>query len=306
MGTTELALQLAVSLMLFSSITLLIWSLFRYPVPAEPAEHRRIARAVGLGSRQTVFEHKLVAPIMSLWLAVARRISVPSARQFVRKHLDASGNPNGYSIDEYLAICLASSAVLTVIYLFGGLILFDHFDLLLGLVVAILGLAGPLISLRSEAESRMRRISKQLPYTMDLIALMIQAGATFNESVETLIRDDPEDDLNQELRIALSEIEFGAQRSTALQNMAERVPLDVMRSMVGAINQSERLGTPLSEILSAQASMLRMHRSVRAEKLSASASLRILVPSMLILFAVVLVVFGPMIIRMLRGELNVF
>ena len=49
--------------------------------------------------------------------------------------------------------------------------------------------------------------------------------------------------------------------------------------------------------------MLRMHRGVRAEKLSASASLRILVPSTMILMAVVVIVFSPMIIRAIRGEL---
>jgi hypothetical protein len=49
--------------------------------------------------------------------------------------------------------------------------------------------------------------------------------------------------------------------------------------------------------------MLRMYRSVRAEKLSASASLRILVPSMLILLAVVIIVFAPLIIRRIQGEL---
>jgi hypothetical protein len=49
--------------------------------------------------------------------------------------------------------------------------------------------------------------------------------------------------------------------------------------------------------------MLRMHRGVQAEKLSASASLRILVPSVLILVSVVIIVFSPLIIRALQGEL---
>ena len=51
--------------------------------------------------------------------------------------------------------------------------------------------------------------------------------------------------------------------------------------------------------------MLRMHRTVRAEKISASASLRILVPSVLILVAVVIFVFGPVLVRMMKGQLSV-
>ena len=94
-----------------------------------------------------------------------------------------------------------------------------------------------------------------------------------------------------------AEIEFGTPRNQALTNMADRVPLESVRSVIGAVNQAEALGTPLSEILKNQSGMLRMHRSVRAEKLSASASLRILIPSMLILMSVVLIIFGPLIIR---------
>jgi tight adherence protein C len=149
----------------------------------------------------------------------------------------------------------------------------------------------------------MGRIARQLPYTLDLIALMMGAGSTFTEAIQTIIREDPEDDFNQELRIVLSEIEFGTKRATALSNMAERIPMDALRSIVGAVNQAETLGTPLSEILKNQSNMLRMHRSVEAEKVSASASLRILVPTMLILVAVVIFLFGPLIIRWMRGEL---
>ena len=71
----------------------------------------------------------------------------------------------------------------------------------------------------------------------------------------------------------------------------------IANALSATLNQAETLGTPLSQILKVQSSMLRMNRSVRAEKLSASASLRILIPSMLILMAVVLVVFSPFIIR---------
>ena len=67
--------------------------------------------------------------------------------------------------------------------------------------------------------------------------------------------------------------------------------------------QSQRLGTVLSVILKDQADLMRNHRSVRAEKQAASAALRILIPSMLIMIAVVMVLFGPMILRFLNDEL---
>ncbi len=73
--------------------------------------------------------------------------------------------------------------------------------------------------------------------------------------------------------------------------------------MIAAINQSEKLGTPISTILKVQADMLRDPPRVIAEKKSASASLRILVPSMMIMISVITIVFSPIIIRFTKGEL---
>ena len=79
--------------------------------------------------------------------------------------------------------------------------------------------------LSEAATSRVGRISKKLPYTLDLVALMMAAGSTFSEAIETLIRDEPDDDFNEELALVMAEIEFGTRRSEALAHMAERIPL---------------------------------------------------------------------------------
>ena len=169
------------------------------------------------------------------------------------------------------------------------------------ITMPIIGFLIPFYSLHAQALKRLRNISKQLPYTLDLIGLMMEAGATFTEAINTLIQDDPQDELNQELTLVQSEIDLGTQRAPALANMAERIPLESLRSVVGAINQAEALGTPLSTILKNQSNMVRMMRSVKAEEASAKASTRILIPSMLILVAVVIIVFAPLIIAKLQG-----
>jgi len=294
--------HLVVSAMLFSSVFLMVWSLFRIPVKPEPPITRRIAIELGLEHRQTIFEQPVIGQLMGISMLMAQRF--PFFRDKIRQDLEASGNPSGYSVDEYVAICIASgigTGVVSTLILFMQL---SQFDLLMVLVMPIIGFAIPMMSLSESASSRTKKISRKLPYTMDLIALMMEAGATFTEAINTLIHDEPDDELNQELRIVQSEIEFGATRAAALFNMAERIPLDSLRSVVGAINQAEALGTPLSLILKNQAEMIRMLRGVRAEEASASASMKILLPSMLILAAVVLIVFSPIILQHLAGELT--
>jgi len=295
-------LQILVSGLVFAGVFMPVYVVFRYPVPPEPAAHRRFAAALG-AERATVFENPLLAPLMNLGIALAQRLNAPGIRAEIRQNLDASGNPSGYSVQEFLAICLISAATLGI--LSAALMVFvgSALALIVGPVMAVAGFAVPLLALREAGARRGRRIGKQLPYTLDLISLTMAAGATFTEAVQTLIHDEPDDDFNQELSIVLSEIDFGTPRAAALDNLAKRIPLESLRSIIGAVNQAESLGTPLSSILKLQSDMLRMHRGVQAEKLSASASLRVLVPSVVILLAVVVIVFAPLIIRGIHGDL---
>lgn len=291
------------SAFLFAGIFLPIFAIFRYPVPDEAPIHRQIAKAVGV-DQETIFENAAIAPILSLFVQLAKRVNLTGLRAGIRQNLQASGNPSGYTVDQVLALAMASAVVVGGFSSMIALLINGGLLLLFLPTMSVVGFLIPLLVLSSSATRRARRIGKQLPYTLDLIALVMASGSSFTEAVETLIRDDPEDDLNQELAFSLSEMEYGTTRAQALMNLGVRIPLDSLRSVIGAVNQAEKLGTPLSSILKVQAEMLRMHRSVRAEKLSASASLKILVPSMLILLAVVLVIGAPMIIRFIvQGSL---
>lgn len=288
-----------ISLLVWAGVSLPVYAVFRFPVSAATPANRRIARALG-ADRSTIFEQPVLAPVLNVFVLLAERLSLPKLRRDVRQDLDASGNASGYTVDQYLAICLFFGAAAGVagglgeVSLGGGLLL-----IVLPICIAA-GFYVPLILLHGARSRRVIAIARQLPYTLDLIALVMAAGSSFGEALQTLIRDDPEDQLNQELQIALSEIEFGSTRAGALQSLADRIPLESLRSVVAAVNQSEKLGTPMSTILKVQAEMLRAHRGVIAEKKSASASLRILVPSMMILFAVIIIVFSPMIIRYIK------
>lgn len=286
--------QILLSLLQFGSVSFFIWALFRQPYQPEPPINRRIALALGIQRRQTVFDIPFLRPFLSLALMSARRF--PFFRQRIRQDLEASGNPSSYSVDEYTALCLSGAVVLTALCMLLVGRVGSWYTIVL-LISPLFGFIIPLWSLKEAALSRTNAIGKQLPYTLDLIAILMEAGATFTEAVNTVIRDNPSDDLNQEFRMVLAEIEFGSPRGTALASLAERVPLESLRGVIGAVNQAEQLGTPLSGILKNQAVMLRNMRTVKAEDAAAKASLRILIPSMLIMLAVVIVVFAPLVIQ---------
>ena len=66
------------------------------------------AKAVGV-DQETIFESPAVAPILSLFMQIARRVNLKSLRTRIRQNLQASGNPSGYTVDQYIALALASA-----------------------------------------------------------------------------------------------------------------------------------------------------------------------------------------------------
>jgi len=292
-----------ISIGMLISVSLLVITIFGQKGEVHLSPQREAAIATGHTDRRTVFENTLLRPFLWILLAVSHRLNSSRVKNWLRRQLTAAGSPNFYTPEEYLArsmlVGLGRGSLLEICYLLltGG---FSFTIVIVGLVV---GIGISIYQITESAGKRLRSITKQLPYALDLISLAMGAGATFTDAVKTIIRDNQTDPLNMELKALLAEIELGTTRRQALDNLATRVPLTAVRSIVASIMQAEELGTPLATVLHDQSQLLRMQRSVRAENKAAVASVRILVPCLLLVMAVILTVFGPSIVRTVQGGL---
>ena len=289
------------------SIALLVLVVFSQGGLVEVSPQRQAALATGHTDRKTVFEQPLLKPLMWLLLVVSHRLAMPKAKDWLRRELVAAGSPQYYTPEEYLAlsmlagIALGASLEIINILLTKGTLSFSIF-----IIALVFGTALAIYQIHDKARKRIRLISKRVPYAIDLIALAMGSGATFAEAVRTVVRKGGSDELdpfNVELRALLAEVELGTTRRKALQNLADRIPLPLLRSIVASVIQAEELGTPLAEVLHSQATLMRLQRSVRAENSAATASVKILLPSLLIMMSVVLAVFAPAIVRLFRRGL---
>lgn len=293
----------ALSLGVFAATAMLIVSIFGQTGRVQLSPQREAAIATGHTDRRTVFENQVLGPLLWVLLAIAHRLALPGLKRWLRQTLVASGNVNYYTPEEYLAMSLLVGLLLGAALGMAYMLVWGQFSFIAFLVGLAAGMAMTLYQLRDKAARRVREISKRVPYSLDLIALAMGAGATFTEAVRTVVRERSEDAFNVELRTVLAEIELGTSRRQALVSLADRVPLDTLRSIIASIVQAEELGTPLADVLRGQATLLRLHRSTRAENKAAVASVRMLVPSLLIMMSAVLAVFAPAILRVLRKGL---
>jgi len=289
--------DVVLSLLIFVDVVLLVISVFGQSGDPHLSPEREAAIATGHTDRETVFESPVIRHVMWFLLALSHRLAVPKTKRWIRRKLIAAGNPDYYTPEEYLALSLSSGLILAMLVGIVYLVWVQQFGVLLPAMGMAIGTGLSLYQLYDRASKRIRLVSKRVPYSLDLISLAMGAGATFTEAVETVVREESDDPFNVELKTMLAEMDLGTTRRKALENLSDRVPLDSLRSIVASVIQAEELGTPLGEVLHQQASLLRLHRSVRAENAAAVASVRILVPSLLILIAVVLAIFGPAILR---------
>ncbi|HUU09448.1 MAG TPA: type II secretion system F family protein [Phycisphaerae bacterium] len=299
-----MVLVILMNLLVMAAVFLAVSTLFRAPVETQDEFAFRIE--IDNVDRDTLFEAPAIRPFLVPIYHVVRRLNLPGVKKHILKLLLALGNPNQYTADEYLVICVVWGVVGAMALWSGAWAAVGYLSLPALVAFVIVGFGvGFLVAylwLRERALARLRAISKRLPYTLDLIAMAMDAGATFYEAASAVTRDDPEEPLNQELGMVVREIDFGRSRQDALTHLGRRIDVDGLDSILSAVLQAEQLGTPLAHVLKLQANLLRMRRSMRAERRAGEASVKMLVPSMLILMAVVLVIFAPIIVRAIRGQ----
>ena len=160
--------------------------------------------------------------------------------------------------------------------------------ILLGLVFAAAGVILPGFLLSKAATRRAERIDQELPHFVDQLALVIEAGMSFDAAVNYLV-DAHEGALAEEMRRVLTELRVGESRREAIRNFARRVGSEDATAFANAVLASDQLGSPLSEILRAQASDLRHRRQTYAEERAQKAPVKMLLPMAIFILPVMLV-----------------
>lgn len=237
------------------------------------------------------------------WLGVrVSGVLTDEQRARLDRHLALAGDYLGLTPEEYVALSILSGI--------GGCVFGALAGFLTGmgafLVVALgpVGAAVPYLSVSGESQRRLKQINRGLPYAADLLALAMGAGLDFPGAIRQVVEksSDPNDALVEEFTRILHELQIGQTRKQALQGFAERAPLDSVSEFVAAIVQAEERGNPVAEVLQIQANVSRMRRSVRAEEAAAKAGVAMVGPLFLLFFCVMLLVMGPMLLKLAAQE----
>lgn len=214
------------------------------------------------------------------------------------RQLTMAGDYLGITPSEYVALSILGGAM----GLGAGMIL--HRMIGAGPIVVLssvfLGAGSVYLTISSEAESRLKRISRGLPHAIDLMALGMSAGLDFHGAIRQLVEKsgDADDPLVEELGFMLQKISLGNTRRQVLTEFAERAPVEVVLEFVGAVVQAEERGHPVSRVLQIQATTSRERRSTVAEEKAARAGVALMIPLVLLFASILLLLLAPTVIRL--------
>ena len=182
---------------------------------------------------------------------------------------------------------------------------FSKFNPAAFLVAIVLGYLIPELWLNRKINQRRAQIKRFLPETVDLLGLCVEAGLDFNSALRWIIEKKIYNNtMIEELAFVLEEIKWGKPRAQALKDMAKRLKVQEVSSVVNLLVQAERMGTPVSEAFTVISEDTRLQRYREGERFAMKAPLKILIPLIFCILPVIgIIVGGPILLEFLQGNL---
>jgi len=234
---------LAVVLMLEGMFTL--WSDTKSP---EVKRIQRRLRVMAVGQHRKTDVSLLKERLLSATPGIQRvLVRLPNIHILDRLLLQTGSTA---TVAQLLSICLLAG--------FGGIVL--------GLVLrwawpatAVTALALALLPVLRLIWLRVRRVNRigaQLPDALDMISRALRAGHAFPAAL-AMVGNEALEPIASEFKATFDEINFGISTSTALKNLATRVPIADLRYFVLAVVIQLETGGNLAELLGMLANLIR-------------------------------------------------
>ncbi|CAN5694428.1 type II secretion system F family protein [soil metagenome] len=248
------------------------------------------------------FLDRILSPAIGKLVATVTSVTPSDHRVRIRTKLAQAGLDLRRRPEEIIAAQVAGAVIGFLLGI--AVLLSGSFSPLLGILATALLLAlgafAPMAWLSRKVDERMQAIRADLPDTLDLLAISVEAGVGL-EGAMAVVTDRFDSPLAEEIGRTLQEMGLGLTRRDALSNLKQRSQVPELSSFVGALIQADALGMPLGRVLKVQATEMRSKRRQWARERAAKLPVKILFPLVLCIFpAVMVVVLGPA-ISQLKG-----
>ena len=169
----------------------------------------------------------------------------------------------------------------------------------------VIGYYLPIIIVKNYATKRQKSIKRAWSDALDLLLICVESGMALEPAMQRISKEIGSQSvpLAEEMQLTVAELAYLPERRKALENLARRTGLETVKSVVTAMIQAERYGTPLGTALRVLAEENRKDRMSEAERKAAALPPKLTVPMILFFLPVIFVVIlGPAVITVLAAR----
>jgi tight adherence protein C len=219
----------------------------------------------------------------------------PGDKRQLRQRLVQAGFLDPRAVAFFFIARLAAAAVLAGAgFLFSPLLFSgpDGIDWMAAWVAGLVGYFLPSVYVSRRIAARTTEHRTGFPDFMDLLVVCADAGLSMEAALDRVGRElsDSYPSLSANVYMTTLEMRAGRNLSEALEHFGDRLGLDEARSFATLLQQSEELGSSLTEALRVYSDDMRHKRMSRAEEKAHSLPARLSVPLMICIFPVILIV----------------
>ena len=238
---------------------------------------------------------RIVQPFSGRALQTVTRLTPSDYLERTHRKLVLAGLTTSMRAEEFVIAQGAATGLLTIGAL--GYLILAHpaprIGIMMLVLAPIIGWCLPASWISRKVRERQAAILKDLPDTLDLLAISVEAGMGFEGALE-IVCQHFSSALAEEFSRTLHEMELGLPRRDAFQNLKRRTDVPELSNFVLALLQADALGIPIGRVLKTQATEMRNKRRQWAREKAAKLPVKMLFPLIGFVFpAIMVVILGP-------------
>lgn len=196
---------------------------------------------------------------------------------------------------QFCALVLGLTFGLTVFFIPG---LSSYLACASFLFCGFLGWLLPALSFSNLVQRRRERLTKDLPFAIDLMASAMRAGLDFGAAMRYFTGLHVGGPIDREFGQVLQDVSLGKPFTDSLHSMADRLRIEAFTSFVGVVSYGADIGASIALTLKIHGTDLRRARFALAERKAARAPTLMIFPLVLfILPAVFIIIITPVIMQ---------
>jgi tight adherence protein C len=249
------------------------------------------------------FSERIIYPAVDAVSGFVGRFTPARVLEQTAHRLELAENPGNMSAANFLVVRFVVMIVLAGLLF--GMMLIARLPAgrrtLFTIIALLVGFYLPSLWLESKIKRRQGEIVKQLPDTLDLLTICVEAGLGFDQGVQRVV-EKSDNELSRAFGRYLRETSLGIPGRDALLNMSSRVDVPDVTTFVAAIVQAQTLGVAMTKILRIQSDQMRIRRRQRAEQRAHRAPIKMLFPLVFLIFpSIFIILLGPAILLLMES-----